>query len=135
MAKILVAEDDHDAGRLLQLMLQQAGHDVRWVETGKAALSACLADPPDVLLLDVTLPEMDGYKVARSLQRDPATAKVVIVFVTGSPETVRRVESTSDILTKPFHRQTLLARVEAALRRKHPPSISCPDEDCHQLCK
>lgn len=122
MAKILVAEDDRDAGMMVQLILRKGGHQVRLVNTGRAALEACLSEAPDVVLLDVTMPEMSGYEVARALKQQAGTADVPIVFVTGSTETHQKVAGlvlgANDYITKPFHRDELLARVEVAVRIK-----------------
>jgi two-component system cell cycle response regulator len=122
MAKLLIAEDDHDAGALMKRVLMKGGHDVRLVDSGEAVLDACAENAPDVVLLDVSMPGMDGYEVARALKSRPPTADIPIVFVTGSCETRQKVQGFSlganDYITKPFHRDELLARVEVAIRIK-----------------
>lgn len=122
MAKLLIAEDDHDAGALMKRVLMKGGHDVRLVDSGEAVLNACAEDAPDVVLLDVSMPGMDGYEVARVLKSRPVTADIPIVFVTGSCETRQKVQGFSlganDYITKPFHRDELVARVEVAIRIK-----------------
>ncbi len=122
MAKILVAEDDRDAAVLMQLVLKKAGHQVRLVGSGRAVLDACAEESPDLLLLDVAMPELDGYEVARRLKERAETRDVPLVFVTGSSETRSKVAGltvgANDYITKPFHRDELLARVAVALRIK-----------------
>jgi two-component system cell cycle response regulator len=122
MAKLLVAEDDPDAGLLMQYVLKRGGHCIRLVSGGQAVLDACSEEVPDLILLDVTMPDLDGYEVARVLKSRPDTQDVPIVFVTGSAEVHHKVAGltlgANDYITKPFHRDELLARVEVALRLK-----------------
>jgi len=122
MAKILVAEDDRDQGLLIQIMLRKGGHEAQLVFNGQAVLDACSEAVPDLLLLDLTMPGIDGYEVARLLKARAETADIPIVFVTGSTETHHKVAGltlgANDYVTKPFHREELLARVAVALRIK-----------------
>ena len=99
MAKILVAEDDRDAAVLMQLVLKKAGHQVRLVGSGRAVLDACAEESPDLLLLDVAMPELDGYEVARRLKERAETRDVPLVFVTGSSETRSKVAACTSMAT------------------------------------
>lgn len=122
MASVLVAEDDLDAAVLMQLVLQRGGHTVRMVHSGQDVLDACSQEVPDVILLDVTLPGMDGFEVMRALKSRTDTCDVPVLFVTGSTDTRQKVAGlalgANDYITKPFRRDELLARVEVALRIK-----------------
>lgn len=81
-ARLLVVEDDPDVGEALSLLLEDEGHDVELVRTGAEALAACRTRPPDVALVDVSLPGgMDGLELTRSLGEDPRTREVPVLLV------------------------------------------------------
>ncbi len=117
---ILVAEDDVATRALLRISLERADYRVRVVEDGKAALAEITRHPPDVALLDIGMPEMDGLEVTRSLRRMPATALLPIILVTARGRLEDKVAGldagASDFITKPFEPAELLARVRANLR-------------------
>jgi cyclic di-GMP phosphodiesterase len=119
-ASILVAEDDVATRALLRISLERADYRVRVVEDGRAALAEITRHPPDVALLDIGLPEMDGLEVTRALRRMPATALLPIILVTARGRLEDKVAGldagASDFITKPFEPAELLARVRANIR-------------------
>src|SRR5205823_2369478 len=92
--RVLVVEDHADTAHTVSLLLSLAGHDVEIASDGKAAMAAAQANPPDVMLLDLGLPDMDGWQVARHVQAQPAEKRPLMVAVSGrdSPEARRLSE-------------------------------------------
>jgi putative two-component system response regulator len=117
---IVVAEDDMATRALLRASLERAGYQVRAFEDGAAALDEILRRPPDVALLDIGLPEMDGLAVTRAIRSDPGTALLPIILVTARGRLEDKVAGldagASDFITKPFQPAELLARVRTNLR-------------------
>lgn len=120
LASIVVAEDDAATRALLCAVLERAGYGVRSVETGADALAEVLREPPEVALLDIGLPEMDGLEVTRRLRSEPATALLPIILVTARGRLEDKVSGldagASDFVTKPFEPAELLARVRSNQR-------------------
>ncbi|MGA2254804.1 MAG: ATP-binding protein [Thermoguttaceae bacterium] len=81
--RVLVVDDNVDAANVLKMLVQEAGHLVRMAHTGPTALAAALDDRPDVMLLDIGLPELDGFEVAKRIRQEPLLHKIVLVAVTG----------------------------------------------------
>jgi CheY-like chemotaxis protein len=81
--QVLVVDDNVDAVRILHMLVQESGHRVRMAHTGPAALKAALDDRPDVILLDIGLPLLDGYEVAKRIRQEPRLRDTVLVAVTG----------------------------------------------------
>ena len=117
---ILVAEDDLATRALLRASLERADYQVRDVDNGASALAEITRCPPDVALLDIGMPEMDGLEVTRVLRRTPATVLLPIILVTARGRLEDKVAGldagASDFITKPFEPAELLARVRANLR-------------------
>jgi CheY-like chemotaxis protein len=119
-AEILVVEDDRANLRLLVDVLQEEGYDVRSAANGEEALAAVLDAPPDLVLLDISMPDMDGYEVCRRLKADERTQLVPVIFVSGFDEVLNKVRGFevggADYLTKPFEVGEVIARVENQLK-------------------
>ena len=119
MADILVVEDDASMRRLLTAFLNEAGHKVRTAADGRQGLDEALRVPPDVVILDINLPVMSGYEVARALKRSEATASVPIIAVTGRTELEDYREANSagfdGFLTKPITADRLAEKLKLLL--------------------
>jgi phosphate regulon transcriptional regulator PhoB len=122
--RVLIVEDEPDLVEVLSYNLRQEGFDVDSVGRGDAALERVRKHPPDLLLLDLMLPGMDGLEVVRVLKRDPATARVPVVMLTAKGEEVDRIVGfelgADDYIPKPFSPREVVLRVKAVLRRREP---------------
>jgi two-component system alkaline phosphatase synthesis response regulator PhoP len=124
MAKgsVLVVEDDRDIGELLEYNLARNGYEVRVATTGEEALEEVKKRSPDLIILDLMLPGVDGIDVCRMLRADPDTAAIPILMLTArdhEADIVTGLEiGADDYMTKPFSVRVLLARVKALLRRR-----------------
>jgi sigma-B regulation protein RsbU (phosphoserine phosphatase) len=120
---ILIVDDTPANLRLLSQMLAEQGYRVRPVPDGPLALEATRAEPPDLILLDIRMPEMDGYQVCEHLKADAQTCDIPIIFISALDATQDKVRAFTaggvDYVTKPFQFEEVLARVEThlALRR------------------
>ncbi len=119
--RILVVDDDPDIARFMELTLTKAGYEVAVVHDGREALERVRAERPELVLLDLMLPSMDGFEVARELRRQARLAGTAIVVVTarGLSEDLLRALAlgVDDYVVKPFEPQVLLVRVRGVLRR------------------
>jgi DNA-binding response OmpR family regulator len=117
-ARVLVIDDEPDIRKLLGTLLRRAGHEVAEAENGRTGLRALHAFPPDLVLLDVSMPEMDGWQTLERI-RDLSDVPVLMLTARGDElERVRGLQAgADDYVVKPFGRQELLARVQALLRR------------------
>ena len=116
--KILIADDDPRLRELVSLALQRAGYAVITASDGQRALVHAAREAPDLIVLDVGMPEMDGFEVCRRIR---ATSQVPVLFLTARDEEIDRILGlelgADDYVTKPFSPRELVARVKAVLRR------------------
>jgi two-component system, OmpR family, phosphate regulon response regulator PhoB len=121
MARVLVIEDEADLREVLQYNLTQAGHRPFTAATGDAGIKLALEVKPDIVLLDLMLPDVSGTIVAKSLRREPLTQFVPIIMVTAKAEEIDRIVGfelgADDYVVKPFSVRELLLRIDAVLRR------------------
>ena len=122
--RVLVVDDEPDLLELVHYNLAKAGYDVACVMSGEEALAHVRSSPPDLIVLDVLLPGLDGLEICKALRRNPTTAGIPIVMLTARSEDADVVAGlelgADDYLTKPFSPRVLLARIKAVLRRQQP---------------
>jgi len=120
--KVLVVEDEEDILELLRYNLAKEGYKVQTATSGEEALAQIKEDPPDLIVLDVMLPDLDGLDVCRHVRSSTDTAKIPIIMLTAKTEDVDIITGleigADDYVTKPFVPRVLLARIKAVLRRK-----------------
>lgn len=118
---MLVVEDEPEIAELLRFHLAREGFDVRLTHSGKVALTQIESNSPDLVLLDLMLPDLDGLEVCRRLKRDPRTRRIPILIVSAKGEEADIVAGielgADDYITKPFSPKVLIARVKNILRR------------------
>lgn len=120
--RVLVVDDEEHITEMLAMGLGYAGFDVERAATGREALDAVVREPPTIMVLDVMLPDLDGFEVARRLRRDEGAAtRIPIIFLTARDATEDKVTGlrlgSDDYVTKPFSIEELIERVKAVLRR------------------
>ena len=121
MKKVLVVDDDSILRTVLKHTLEQQGYQVKTVHSGKEALNVFERDVPDLIVSDVSMPEMDGFEFCRQLRSQPSGQLVPFIFLSAKTDLDHRVEGHSsgadDYLTKPFEMKELLAKIEGLLER------------------
>lgn len=121
MPRVLVVDDDKQIARLIRSYLEQAGFQVSVAHDGETALHALRRDRPDLVILDLMLPDRDGWDVTRIVRGDPSLAAMPIIMVTARVEDTDRIVGlelgADDYVTKPFNPREIVARVRAVLRR------------------
>lgn len=122
-ASILVVDDAPTNLQVLSGMLKDRGYKARPVPSGKLALQAARRDPPDLILLDINMPEMNGYQVCEHLKADDQLKGIPVIFISALTEQLDKVKAFAiggvDYLTKPFQMEELHARVETHLKLRH----------------
>ncbi|KJH71893.1 ATP-binding response regulator [Aliterella atlantica] len=117
---ILIVDDTLDNLRLLSAMLSDRGYEVRSVPNGSTALMGVQAQPPDLILLDITMPVMNGYEVCQRLKANPQTCEIPVIFISALNEVFDKVKAFAvggvDYITKPFQVEEVLVRVENHLK-------------------
>jgi pilus assembly protein CpaE len=128
--KILVVDDDLDTLRLVGLMLQHQGYQIVAASNGAQSISLAQTEKPDLILLDIMMPEMDGYEVARKLRLDPATNTIPIIMFTAKTQVDDKVAGfeagADDYLTKPTQPRELFAHVKAVIARGKKTTLPVP---------
>ena len=119
MARILVADDDEDIRMLVVMRLQHSGHEVEQVGDGATAVEQCRSDAPDLVVLDLMMPGMNGLDACRTIRADPALAKTPVILLTARAQTsdveAGLAAGADDYITKPFSPRDLAERVDALL--------------------
>jgi DNA-binding response OmpR family regulator len=128
--KILIIEDDLDVAEMLNAYFRVQGYEVFTVNWGEDGVRSCQTVHPDLVILDIRLPDIDGYEVARRLRSDRRTADVPIIFLTEKRDRSDRLQGleigADDYITKPFDVQELRLRVRNALKRISQGSLTNP---------
>lgn len=123
-AQILIVDDQKDLLDLLSMSLTPEGYTVRTAQTAAEALSAIKLQKPDLILLDILLPDISGIRLTTQLKNDSETAQIPIILLTAKDGETDIIVGLSigadDYITKPFNMKVLLARMEAVLRRAYP---------------
>jgi len=139
MAKetVLVVDDEEDILELISYNLAKEGYTVHSVTSGEAALSQVLRSPPDVIVLDLMLPGVDGMEVCRRLKRNDATRRIPVIMVTAKTEDADIVTGlevgADDYVTKPFSPRVLIAHLRALIRRMAENDTAPAEENVLQL--
>jgi len=119
--KIMIVDDHLESVKLVGLMLQRRGYDIVAAQSGTQALAKVQTENPDLMILDIMMPDVDGYEVCRRLRADPATASLPIIMFTAKMQVDEKVAGfqagADDYLTTPIHPEELISRVEAVLLR------------------
>ncbi len=126
--RILIVEDDRDIAALIEHYLERAGYGCEIVSDGAQALAVAAASPPDLVILDLMLPGLNGLEVCGALRANTRTAALPIIMLTARGEESERIlgldSGADDYVVKPFSPNELMARVRALLRRITPPEIT-----------
>jgi PleD family two-component response regulator len=119
--RLLIIEDDLDVAEMLTSYFRVQGYDVQTANWGEDGVRACQISPPDLIILDIRLPDIDGYQVAERLRTNVRTSRIPIIFLTEKRDRSDRLRGlklgADDYITKPFDVQELRLRVRNALRR------------------
>jgi two-component system sensor histidine kinase/response regulator len=119
-ADILIVDDTPDNLRVLSAMLTNRGYEVRKALNGQRAIASVQSEPPHLILLDIKMPEMDGYEVCQRLKANPTTCEVPIIFISALDDALDKVRAFAsggvDYVTKPFQEAEVMARIEHQLR-------------------
>jgi two-component system, OmpR family, alkaline phosphatase synthesis response regulator PhoP len=127
LKKILIVEDEHDVIKLLKYNLEKEGFKVNYTTDGSLVLAEIRRDEPDLVILDLMLPGLDGLEICRQIRRHEKYATLPLLMLTARSEEADRVVGlemgADDYVTKPFSMRELIARVRALLRRHEPVNI------------
>ena len=127
MSNVLIVDDEPTIAELIEFNLHKAGYQVLKADNGHTALQLVRSDKPDLIILDLMIPGIDGMEVCRKLKGQQHTASIPIIMLTAKNEEVDKIVGlelgADDYMTKPFSPRELVARVKAVLRRSHKESI------------
>jgi len=119
MKKILIADDHAEVVELVRVTLEGEDYEIVDASNGKEALKKARLEKPDLVLLDVVMPKMDGFEVCRKLKKDPQTKEIPIIMLTAKAQEVEKEKGrevgASDYITKPFSPSALLTKIEEIL--------------------
>lgn len=119
--RVLIVDDEADLSELLAYNLWKAGYETRVARDGSAALAEITSDRPDLIILDVMMPELSGYEVLARIRSTPELASIPVILLTAKSEEHDELEGLAygadDFVTKPYSMKVLQARIEAVLRR------------------
>jgi len=128
--RMLIVEDDFDISNMLRIYFQSSGYDVAVAQRGEDALEMCRQQLPHIIVLDIMLPDMDGYDVCRNLRSNLRTSHVPIIFLTQKDERSDKIHGlelgADDYITKPFDLEELKLRVKSAISRATMQSLTNP---------
>ena len=117
---ILIVDDTHANLRLLVEMIKDRGYTARPARSGRLALQAAASNPPDLILLDITMPDMNGYEVCQHLKANPALREIPVIFLSALHETIDKVKAFQvggvDFITKPFQIEEVDVRLQTHLK-------------------
>jgi two-component system cell cycle response regulator DivK len=117
--RILVVEDQEDNRQILRDLLSSAGYEMVEAENGEEALTVAAAEQPDLILMDIQLPLLDGYEATRRIKANPALAKIPVIAITSyalsGDEEKARAAGCDDYVTKPYSPRALLAKIREYL--------------------
>ncbi len=124
--KVLIVDDEEDLTELVAYNLEKSGYETLKAYNGKEAMDQAIQNLPNLIVLDLMLPDLDGFEVYRNLQRNAKTANIPVIMLTAKADEMDRVVGlelgADDYVTKPFSPRELNLRVKAILRRSVPPS-------------
>jgi CheY-like chemotaxis protein len=122
MAKIMIVDDEENIRVAANVVLASKGHNVTHVEDGVKALELIKTEKPDVIVCDIEMPKLKGYDVLTEVRKNPATAAIPFIFLTGKTEMSYMTKAmeldVDDFLTKPFTAEQLLAAIDVQLKKK-----------------
>ncbi len=122
--RILIVDDDYETLRLVGIMLQNQGYEIIAANNGAQALELAIKEQPDLIILDIMMPKMDGYEVARRLRAEPLTEQIPIMLFTAKTQVDDKIAGynagADDYMTKPVHPAELIAHIKALLARVTP---------------
>src|SRR5437764_4676648 len=125
MKRILLIEDDADLFSLLKYNLEKEGFSLSGLETGKGAIEFCRKARPDLILLDIMLPDSDGLDICKGIRKDPTLAAIPIIFLTARASETDRIVGlelgANDYVVKPFFVRELIARIKLQFRSQTAP--------------
>jgi DNA-binding response OmpR family regulator len=121
--KVIYFEDDKDMVELVRIILGREGYQVEGIAEGQAGIKAVQQNSPDVILLDLMLPDMDGWEIFRQLKHDESTAEIPVIVITAKAQSIDKVlgleiAKVDDYISKPFRPNELVDRVEEVLAGK-----------------
>jgi len=124
MTKIMVVDDEPDLLEVVKLILESDGYQVVTASSGQDALNRIEKDMPDLVLLDIIMPRMDGWEVFSRIKSNPKTTDIPVIMLTAKDQRIDKliglhVVRVNDYITKPFGRAELLERIKRVLQEKH----------------